>query len=291
MAGAAGRQQWLPGADRVAGDAQVLNCEGEFAMSQHAAVMTPDQAGSAVGRTLAVLRALRRLGPGTHPLAAIAAQAALPSPTAHRYVQALVGEGAVERQGPRGHYAFVETPHLFSDFPLGRSGPPTGLGSATVRTELITLQSRTGQIALAYAALLIGRPMRVHAETALGAHAQQLYAAPQASLQALWRAPLEADASGWVILACLGDTGAARPPFHRIREDGYAVGPSPLLDRDIIAAPVWRGSTVAGAVSLLASHRQLRGTAVRNRFVAAVMDTAGAISRQLTRTGMQALAD
>ncbi|MFD0418628.1 helix-turn-helix domain-containing protein [Streptomyces sp. NPDC127108] len=291
VARAAGRQHGLPGPDRVVADARVLDREGESAMSQHAAVMTPGQAGSAVGRTLAVLRALRRLGPGSHPLAAIAAQAALPSPTAHRYVQALVDEGAVERQGPRGHYAFVETPHLFSDFPLGMSGPPTGLASATVRTELITLQSRTGQIALAYAALLIGRPMRVHAEMALGAHAQQLYAAPQASLQALWRAPLEADAPGWAILACLGDIGAARPSLHRIREDGYAIGPSPLHDKDIIASPVWRGSTVAGAVSLLASHRQVRSDAVRNRFAVAVMDAAGAISRQLTRTGARALAN
>ncbi|MFJ2774810.1 helix-turn-helix domain-containing protein [Streptomyces sp. NPDC087300] len=244
---------------------------------------SPEQSVSAVARTLAVLRALHRLGPAPHPLATIAAEAELPSPTTHRYLRALVGEGAVERQGPHGHYAFVERPHLVSDFPLGMAGPPTGLSSTTVRTELITLQSRTGQIALAYAGVLVGRPMRVCAEKALGAHAQQLYTAPSASLRALWSAPLEADASGWVILASLGDTAAARPPFHRIREDGYALGPSPVPDRDIIAAPIWRGSTVAGAVSLLAARRQVRGVAVRDRFVSAVMDTAGAISRQMTR--------
>ncbi|WP_055550900.1 helix-turn-helix domain-containing protein [Streptomyces kanamyceticus] len=254
-----------------------------------AAVMPPERSASGVGRTLSVLRALRQLGPGTYPLAAIAAEAGLPSPTAHRYLQALIGEGAVERQGPHGHYAFIETPHCLSNFPLGLAGPPTGLGSVTVRTELITLQSRTGQIALAYAALLVGRPLRVQTEKALGAHAQQLYTASTASLQALWSAPLEADASGWVILASLGDTAAARPPFQRIREDGYAVGPSPVLGRDIIAAPIWRGSTVAGAVSLLASHRQICSTPVRNRFASAVMDTAGAISRRMTLD--QALTD
>ncbi|QEU97921.1 phage tail protein [Streptomyces kanamyceticus] len=257
-------------------------------LEQSGSAVPLEQSGSAVGRTLAVLRALRGLGPGTHSLASIAALAELPSPTAHRYVQALVGEGAVERRGPHGHYAFVETPHFFSDFPLGMAGPPTGLGSATVRTELITLQSRTGQIAVAYAALLIGVPLRVQAETAPGPHAQQLAALPRAALQALWRAPLETDASGWVIQACLGDTTAARPSFRRIREDGYAVGPSPLRDRAIIAAPVWRGSAVAGSVSLLVAHRQVRTVSVRERYVHAVMDAAGAISRQLTRAGVRA---
>ncbi|WP_224059099.1 helix-turn-helix domain-containing protein [Streptomyces kanamyceticus] len=82
-----------------------------------AAVMPPERSASGVGRTLSVLRALRQLGPGTYPLAAIAAEAGLPSPTAHRYLQALIGEGAVERQGPHGHYAFIETPHCLSNFP------------------------------------------------------------------------------------------------------------------------------------------------------------------------------
>ncbi|MFK4070454.1 helix-turn-helix domain-containing protein [Streptomyces sp. NPDC029674] len=252
--------------------------------------MPPERAGGAVGRTLAILRALRHLGPGTHPLAAIALRAGLPPATAHRYLQALLGEGAVERQGPRGHYAFVETRHLLSDFPPDvADDPPTGLSSPTVRTELITLQSRTGQIALAYAAILFGRPLRVHVEKALGAQAGQLSAVPRASLQALWRAPLEADASGWVIQACLGDSAAARPSLHRIREDGFAVGSSPVTGRDIVAAPVWRGSTVVGSVSLLVSHRHLRSTVVRDRFASAVMDTASAISRHLTRSGAPVL--
>lgn len=253
-------------------------------MLHSAAVTPPEGAGGAVGRTLAVLRALRQAGPGAHPLAAIALRAGLPPATTHRYLQALLGEGAVVRQGPRGHYAFVETPHLLSDFPSEFSDEtPTGLSLPTVRTELITLQSRTGQIALAYAALLLGRPQRVYAEKALGAHVDQLSAAPRSSLRALWRAPLEADASGWVIQACLGDSTAARPPLRRIREDGFAVGPSSLAGWDIVAAPVWRGSTVSGAVSLLVSHQHARSTVVRDRFVAAVLDTASVISHQLTR--------
>ncbi|TGB16110.1 helix-turn-helix domain-containing protein [Streptomyces sp. MZ04] len=248
--------------------------------------MPSERNGVSVGRTLAVLRALQQLGDGAHPLSSIAARAGLPAPTAYRYVQALICEGALERRGPRGHYALVEAPLLFSGSFSDSSGPPTSAGSAAVRAELITLQSRTGQIALAYVPLLIGKPMRIHAEQALGAHAQHLHTNPQASLQALWRAPLEADPPGWAILACLGDVTAARPQLARIRQDGYAVGPSPLLDRDAIAAPLWRGSTVAGAVSLLAAHSQVGSPTVRNRLVDSVMDTAATISTQLTLSGM-----
>ncbi|MFH8612527.1 helix-turn-helix domain-containing protein [Streptomyces sp. NPDC018029] len=259
-------------------------------MLHRAAVIPLERAGGAVGRTLAILRTMRQLGPGTHPLAAIALRAGLPTATAHRCLQALLSEGAVERQGPRGHYALVETRHLFADFsPNFADDPPTGLSSPGVRTELITLQSRTGQVALAYAAILFGRPLRVHAERALGARADQLSAAPRASLQALWRAPLETDASGWVIQACLGDSTAARPSLQRIREDGFAVGSSPVMGRDILAAPVWRGSTVAGSVTLLVAHRHLRSTVVRDRFTSAVMDTAGAVSRHLTGSGLPTL--
>nr|WP_239104292.1 helix-turn-helix domain-containing protein [Streptomyces sp. SID339] len=240
-------------------------------------------AGGAVGRTLAILRALRQLGTGAHPLAAISLRAGLPPATTHRYLQALLGEGAVVRQGPRGHYAYAETPHLFADFPaVVPADPPTGLSSPPVRSELITLQSRTGQIALAYAAFLFGTPMRVCAEKALGAHGDRLSTASRAPLEALWRAPLETDASGWVIQSCLGDSTATRRPLRRIRENGFAVGPSPLTGRDVVAAPVWRGSTVAGAVSLLVAHRHARSAVVRDRLVAAVLDSAGAISHQLT---------
>ncbi|MGW6529020.1 helix-turn-helix domain-containing protein [Streptomyces venezuelae] len=258
-------------------------------MLHSAAVTPPEGASRAVGRTLAVLRALRQAGPGAHPLAAISLRAGLPPATTHRYLQALLDEGAVVRQGPRGHYAFVETPHLVSDFPPEfPDEQPTGLSLPIVRSELITLQSRTGQIALAYAALLLGRPQRVSAETALGAHADVLSAAPRASLQALWSAPLEADASGWVIQSCLGDSTAARPPLRRIREDGFAIGPSPLAGWEIVAAPVWRGSTVSGAVSLLVSHQGARSTVTRDRFVAGVLATARVISHRLTRGGAAA---
>ncbi|MGV2918191.1 helix-turn-helix domain-containing protein [Streptomyces alfalfae] len=255
-----------------------------------AAVIPTEPTGGSVSRTLAVLRALQQLGPGAHPLASVAGRAGLPSPTAYRYVQALIGEGAVERQGPRGYYSLVDAAHLFFHSPADLTEPPTSTGSAAVRAELVTLQSRTGQIAMVFAPLLIGKPMRVRVEQALGAQAQQLHASPRAALQSLWRAPLEADPPGWVILACLGDATAERPPLARIRHDGYAIGLSSLAGRDAIAAPVWRGPVVAGSVGLFAAHSQLRNPTVRNRFAEAVLDAAAAISRQLTRSAMPATA-
>lgn len=245
-----------------------------------------------MGRTLAVLRALHQLGPGAHPLASVATRAGLPAPTVHRYVQALVGEGAVQRRGPRGHYSLVEDSHLFSGALSDSSGPPTGtgMGSAAVRAELVTLQSRTGHIALVHVPLLIGTPMRIHAGQALGSHAQQLHATPHETLQTLWRAPLEVDPPGWAILACLGDTPAARPQLARIRQNGYAVGHSPLPDRDAIAAPLWFGSTVAGAVSLVVPRSQMGSPTVRDCYIWAVRDAATTISRQLTRPGIPASA-
>ncbi|MEU1132967.1 helix-turn-helix domain-containing protein [Streptomyces sp. NPDC005900] len=269
------------------GDTAILNYEGEFALLQTAAAIPSERNGVSVAHTLAVLRALQQLG-GAQALASIAAQAGLPVATTYHYVQALVGEGALERRGPRGHYALIEAPHIFFDSLSDSAGPPTSAGSATVRAELIRLQSHTGQIALAYTPLLFDNPVRIRAEQALGAHAELLQAAPRASLRALWRAPLEADPPGWTILACLGDVIAARPPLARIRQDGYAIGPSPLLDRDAIAAPVWRGSTVAGAVSLLAAHSQVCSSTARNRLVESVMDTAAIITRQLTSYGTPA---
>ncbi|EDY49231.1 hypothetical protein SSCG_02259 [Streptomyces clavuligerus] len=60
-----------------------LDREGEFGLPHPASL-----SGHTVARTIAVLRALAALGPGEHPLTAIAESAELPSATAHRYLQA-----------------------------------------------------------------------------------------------------------------------------------------------------------------------------------------------------------
>lgn len=272
---------------RVVGDARVLhNREGEFALLQPVAT-PPDRAGGvggAVGRTMAVLRALISLGPGEHPLAAVAESADLPAATAHRYLQALMREGAVEQLGPRAGYALTGAlhgpPSSTPAQPL-QAGPP----SPAVRAEIVTLQSRTGQLAFVYRPHLIGTPMRICVERAYGPHADEVLTSPQTALRSLESAPLEDDAAGLAIFACLGSVGGNKIDVAQIREEGHAISPSPLAGRTMIAAPIWYGSAVAGSVALLAKEAPMRRAATRARYVTAVMDTAAAMSGHLTRSG------
>lgn len=96
---------------------------------------------------------------------------------------------------------------------------------------------------------------------------------------------METDASGWVILANLGDHAAGRPQLARIRDQGHAIGPTPLFGHDAVAAPLWRGRTVAGSVSLLVRHAELHDEVVRARLAGVVMDTAARLSGYLTHPG------
>ncbi|MEU1132966.1 helix-turn-helix domain-containing protein [Streptomyces sp. NPDC005900] len=258
--------------------------EGEFVLL-HPAATPPDRTGGAVARTMAVLRALARLGPGEHSLALIAESAGLPAATAHRYLQAMVRERAVEQRGPRARYALVDalhgTPHATS-VPQSLA---TGQHSPAVRAELVTLQSSTGQITFVYRLHLLGTPMRICADRAYGAHQDLLRGESQEALRVLEAAPLSADAAGLAILACLGSADSAKTDISSIREEGYATGPSPLGGRTTIAAPLWYGSAVAGSVALLAADAQMKRPATRARFTDAVLNTAAAMSRYLTRSG------
>ncbi|MEU9096869.1 hypothetical protein [Streptomyces sp. NPDC048361] len=164
-------------------------------------------------------------------------------------------------------------------------GTPVRQASPAIRAELVALQARTGQIAMIYVPLLVGPPVRICAEHVMGAHSGELAAASRESVQELWRAPLEADACGLVILAALGDGPRTGGALARIRENGYAVGPSPLAARDAIAVAVWKGSAVAGAVALLASRSQMRGASIRSRYIHSVLDSAATMSGHLTRRG------
>ncbi|MFF3646597.1 phage tail protein [Streptomyces sp. NPDC002564] len=237
---------------------------------------------TAVGRTLAALRAVRRRGPAAHPLGAIAAQAALPLPAGRR--PAPSGPHEAARRTPHGPLESARAPHLFSAFPRGPQAPAC-LGAAAVRAALIGLQARTGHIALAYVPLLEGVPLRVHAEQALGPHQDSLLAAPRAALEALWRAPLATDASGWVIQAALAGPAPADAHLARLHAQGYAISATPVRGHDVVAAPVWRGAAVAGAVSLLVRHAELGGRPTRHRLAAEVMDTAAAVGRRLACAG------
>ncbi|MFD8722621.1 hypothetical protein ACFV2H_32755 [Streptomyces sp. NPDC059629] len=157
--------------------------------------------------------------------------------------------------------------------------------SASVLPELTTLQSQTDQIALAYVPNLIGQPARICTQRAIGKHGAELRSAPEAALRQLWCAPLDADAAGLAILAFI-ESNPAAAALTQIRRQGYAVSRTPLADRDAIAAPLWRGSVVAGSVSLLVSRRHTRIPSTCSLYTRTLLRSATLLSRRMSRSGV-----
>ncbi|SNT34133.1 DNA-binding transcriptional regulator, IclR family [Actinacidiphila glaucinigra] len=254
----------------------------------------------AVVRTVAVLDAFR--GPDQLQLSEIAERAGLPMPTAYRYLQGLVRAGRVERIGKLGSgaYALTASAHQqqarpFEDLPIRIADQ----SARVVGSELVKLQAETGQVALLYASVGVP-PMRMCTSWAMGVHRGTLLTAPTAQLHALWQAPLDADASGAVIRAFRSTLTKVRAPMpeprpaaaraldlRRIQEQGHATAAAPVEGWQAIAVPLWCASTVAGAVTLLAQEHLARNVARRARYVDRVMDTAGVISRHLTRVDVR----
>ncbi|MEU9125124.1 hypothetical protein AB0C96_35710 [Streptomyces sp. NPDC048506] len=236
----------------------------------------PDRAASRtgliVGRTVQVLRALAQVqhdaGRQAH-LREVTSATDMDSSTVCRYLRALAAtEEPAVRQPSRGTYELVWN---------APSDGPTPQPSQRVQGQLTQLQVRTGQIALLFHPFYLDRhPQRVCAERAWGPHSPVVH-------DDLDIAPLEADAPGLVIRAGLHDRPRTRELARRldqIRAGGHAIGPAPVETHVYIAAPVMRGSTVAGSVAVM-SPRTTSATA-RARCIQAVMDTAGAMSLHLT---------
>ncbi|MGW9429002.1 helix-turn-helix domain-containing protein, partial [Streptomyces decoyicus] len=203
------------------------------------------------------------------PLREVAQHTGLASGTACRYLQALVGTGTVRQPQPRGAYLL--------DWHTPPQTPQPGPSQA-IRRTLTTLQTRTGQTAFLYA------PFH------LGEHPERLAVAMQWGMRspvdhdALHLAPLGIDPPGQVLAAAMNHPGIRiDTPLREIRHTGYAIGPAVLDGHHAIAAPVWRGPTAAGAVTLMLAHRQTQSPRTRNACIKAVMDAAGAMSGHLTR--------
>ncbi|MFD9284946.1 helix-turn-helix domain-containing protein [Streptomyces mirabilis] len=180
--------------------------------------------GATVARALAVLRTRGRPGPDGNLLTATAEHAKLPAPPVHRYLRALVREGAVEQRGPRARCVLHRSP---SSLEYAKS-VMFNQSSPTVTPESIKLQSRTGQIAIAYRPHLIRSPMRISVEQAIGANGKEVLNAAPAALPSLPAAPLETDVAG---LVCLGTPSLVLTDLSLIRQDGHAVGTASLHDR------------------------------------------------------------
>lgn len=233
----------------------------------------PDSGSRIVERTQRVLRALEaeqgRLRRAVTP-AEVAAKAGLPNATTCRYLQNLVAAGSVRRPGgkTRGSYLLNDVTPPYRALPY----PSQGL-----RRALVTLQARTGQPALLYFPFdLAEQRLRICVD-------EQWGMVDSSGKEVLEVAPLGIDPPGLVIAAALKNTGVPDSALRAIQSHGYAIGPSLVDGLDAIAAPIWRGSAPAGAVTLMPAQWQMQSTKSQADLIRAVMEAAGTMSGHLTR--------
>ncbi|WP_326581816.1 helix-turn-helix domain-containing protein (plasmid) [Actinacidiphila glaucinigra] len=239
-----------------------------------------DQTASATKRGFDMLVALAELDvarptlDGSHSLAEIAQGAGIPGTTALRYLQD-ARRARLVTQTQRGRYALTPTAGAVL-------APAPALPAATTHV-LTQTQQATGQIVLLYAAELVGEPIRVRRGAALGQHHTVIQTAPAAAQAALETAPLQVTPNDAVALAILAALEGRRRTTPRLLEDvldcGFAQGPSPLAGWITLAAPVWRGATVAGALAVLVSEPQLRYQYRRDEYLQILLNATAALSR------------
>lgn len=229
--------------------------------------------GSVIARTLRVLDALEAEQGRLHravSLAEVATRAGLPSATTCRYLNFLIAHGAVRRPEGRRRRGYLRDKYT----PPERALP---YPSQALRRALVTLQSRTGQPALLYMPFgLAENRLRVCVD-------EQWGMVPTPAVEALDEAPLGIDPPGLVLAATMQSSGVPEPALRKVQTRGYAIGPSLAPGFDAIAAPLWRGPTAAGAVTLMPAQPHLQSSKVQADLIKAVMETAGTMSGHLTR--------
>ncbi|MFI1203437.1 helix-turn-helix domain-containing protein [Streptomyces sp. NPDC020883] len=229
--------------------------------------------GSAVWRTDDILGALQKLqqqlGRAVF-LREVASETGLPTSTTCRYLQVLLEKGRVHQpEGRRGAY-------LLDQLTVTSAGNAQPHASQAIRRALITLQTRTGQAALLYAPFaLTERPLRVCVE-------QQWGMLTPVADDRLYSAPIGIDPPGHVLAAAMRERGHIDTESGDIR-NGYIMGPSVLEGHDAIAAPLWRGSNVAGAVTLMPMHLRMRSAKSRSDYITQVLNTAATMTDYLNR--------
>ncbi|MFI1203467.1 hypothetical protein ACH4VR_29230 [Streptomyces sp. NPDC020883] len=228
-------------------------------------------------RVFKVYQALENLGPGMHPMWRIIDDTKYGKSTVHRILKAGVRANAFvhPRQGQYG---------------LARgklTSPAEGLPEATITgdgvlsRELSLLQRQTAQVVMVFTAVLVGGTgsrLCLHSNMAKRADFQAaLTRCDPADRDRLTMAPLHADAAGLVIQAYLDDVPASS--FTReIRAEGHALTPAPVPGWQMLAAPLFRGRSVTGAVAIVGLPTQIQRH--RHSYVPTVMQTAARMSRR-----------
>ncbi|MFD9562217.1 hypothetical protein [Streptomyces sp. NPDC059994] len=220
---------------------------------------------------------MEELGPGVHPMWRIIEDTNYTKSTVHRILTAGVRADAFVH--PRqGHYGLAR----------GRlSNPAERLTDSAVTDdgvlyrELALLQRQTAQVVLVFTAVLVGGTnsrLCLHSNMAKRADFQAALArcTPQVR-DRLTMAPLPADAAGLVIQAYLDDVPGSSYT-REIRAEGHALTPAPVPGWEMLAAPLFRGRTVTGALALLGLPQQVQRH--RHSYVPSLMQTAARMSRR-----------
>ena len=203
-------------------------------------------------RGFAIIAALVSLdlrhGRGAHPLRLVVELTGMPTGSVCRLLRLAETKYHLVYRPATGYYALTE---------LGRAsaGAHSPLDDPEVfqpHALLADLSANTGAGALLYGAThMVGLSRRHLLSHELGVLHSRVTGAPQQDQAALIQAPLTVDAAGQVILAHSG-LGRALPPTARWGQNpSMAHGRSPLRGLQFLAAPVWSGRHVAGALSLL----------------------------------------
>ncbi|MGW2111002.1 helix-turn-helix domain-containing protein [Streptomyces sp. NPDC001948] len=233
-----------------------------------------------------VYQAVEELGPGVHPMWRIIENTKYTKSTVHRILSAGVRAQAFVH--PRqGQYGLAR----------GRLATPAeGLPDSAVMDdgvlyrELSLLQRQTAQVVMVFSAVLVagtGSRLCLHSNMAKRADFQAALARCTPQIRdRLTMAPLHADAAGLVIQAYLDDAPASR--FTReIRAEGHALTPAPVPGWEMLAAPLFRGRSVTGALAVLGLPTQIQRH--RHSYVPALMQTAARMSRRSEGASAMAL--
>jgi len=238
-------------------------------------------------RVFRVYQAVEELGPGVHPMWRIIENTKYTKSTVHRILSAGVRADAFvhPRQGQYG----LARGRLST---LGEGLPDSAvMDDGVLYRELALLQRQTAQVVMVFSAVLIGGTgtrLCLHSNMAKRADFQAALArcTPQVR-DRLTMAPLHADAAGLVIQAYLDDAPASS--FTReIRAEGHALTQAPVPGWEMLAAPLFRGRTVTGALAVLGLPTQIQRH--RHSYVPGLMQTAARMSRRSEGAAAMALA-
>ncbi|GGV50642.1 hypothetical protein [Streptomyces spectabilis] len=228
-------------------------------------------------RVFRVYQAVEELGPGLHPMWRIIENTKYTKSTVHRILSAGVRAESFThpRQGQYGlaRGRLVTPADTVSDCAVG--------DDSVLFREIALLQRQTAQVVIVFSAILIGGTATrqcLHSHVAKRTDFQSALARSTSHTRdRLMRAPLHADAAGLAIQAYLDD--APTSSFIReIRAEGHALSQSPVPGWEMLAAPLFRGRTVTGALALLGLPTQIHRH--RYSYVPALMQTAARMSRR-----------